>query len=208
MMDVLFDERDLQRLLTKDAEAVEKWFHAYSNTLYTFVYYRVCKDADMAAEVVQETFVQALRKIDNYDPQRGGMLTWLTYLCKNNIRKALRARRRHISYEQFWQEIDQYLLRAYELMATELLPDEIIEKQETAEFVRMTLANIPGNYKSVLTEHYYQQKALKEIAVSMGISEGAAKVMLHRARNAFKMTFLKLLKSLANPEVSGGNLYE
>jgi RNA polymerase sigma-70 factor (ECF subfamily) len=72
----------------------------------------------------------------------------------------------------------------------------------------MTLANIPGNYKLVLKEHYYQQKALREIAVSMGVSEGAAKAMLHRARKAFKAAFLRLLKSFDDPEISTGGVYE
>ncbi len=207
-MDTLFDQNDLARLLTRDAEAVKKWFHAYSDTLYTFVYYRVGKDSDIAGEVVQETFLQALRKITNYDSRRGSMLIWLTYLCRNNIRKALRSKYRHLSYEQMWQDIDRSLLHAYELIATEPLPDEILEKEETAEIVRMTLANIPGNYKSVLTDHYYQQKTLREIAVSMSISEGAAKAMLHRARDAFRVAFMRLLKSFDNPEISIGGLYE
>ena len=207
-MDTLFDQSDLQRLLSRDADAVEKWFGTYCDMLYTFAYYRVGKDADAAAEVVQGTFVQALRKIENYDSRRGSMSVWLTYLCKNNIKKALRARRRGISYERVWQEIDRSLVRAYELIATEPLPEEVLERQETAELVRMTLANIPGNYKLVLTEHYYQQKGLKEIAVSMGISEGAVKVMIHRAREAFKAAFLRLLKSFDGPEISAGDLYE
>jgi len=88
------------------------------------------------------------------------------------------------------------------------LPEEIMEREETGELVRMTLANIPGNYKQVLKEHYYYQKALKEIAKSREISEGAVKVMLHRARDAFRVTFLRLLKSFDNSEVSAGDLYE
>jgi RNA polymerase sigma-70 factor (ECF subfamily) len=207
-MDKLFDQSDIAGLLVRNAEAVDKWFHGYCDTLYTFVYYRVGKDSDVAGDVVQETFLQALRKIADYDPQRGSMLVWLTFLSKNNIKKALRAKRRHISYDQTWQEIDRYLLQAYELIATEPLPDEILERKETAELVRMTLANIPGNYKAVLVERYYQQKALKEIAVSMGVSEGAVRVMLHRARNAFKTAFLRLMRSLDNPEISRGGLYE
>jgi RNA polymerase sigma-70 factor (ECF subfamily) len=99
-------------------------------------------------------------------------------------------------------------LQAYEQIATEPLPDEILEREETVELVRMTLANIPGNYKVVLTEHYYHQKGLREIAVSMGVSEGAIKVMLHRAREAFKAAFVRLLKSFDNPEISTGGLYE
>ena len=57
-MDVVFDQSDVGRLLARDAEAVEKWFLTYSDTLYTFVYYRVGKDVDIAAEIVQETFVR------------------------------------------------------------------------------------------------------------------------------------------------------
>jgi len=49
-------------------------------------------------------------------------------------------------------------LRAFEQIATEPLPDELIEKAETAELVQMTLANIPANYKYVLKEYYYRLK--------------------------------------------------
>lgn len=207
-MGIIFDQSDMARLLIRDTEAVKKWFYAYSDSLYTFVYYRVGKDRDVAGEVVQETFLQALKKIADYDPKRGSMLVWLSFLSKNNITKALRDKHRHVSYEQVWQDIDRCLLQAYELIATEPLPDEVLEMEETAELVRMTLANIPGNYKEVLTEHYYQQKAIREIAVSMGVSEGAVKVMLHRARKAFKAAFLRLLRSLDNPEISTGGSYE
>lgn len=207
-MDMSFDQSDMAKLLSRDPEAVTKWFYAYSDSLYTFVYYRVGKDRDIAGEVVQETFLQALKKIADYDPKRGSMLVWLSFLSKNNITKALRDKHRHVSYEQVWQDIDRCLLQAYELIATEPLPDEVLEMEETAELVRMTLANIPGNYKEVLTEHYYQQKAIREIAVSMGVSEGAVKVMLHRARKAFKAAFLRLLRSLDNPEISTGGSYE
>ena len=158
--------------------------------------------------VVQDTFVEGLRKIGSYDSQRGSMMVWLTYLCRNHIKKALRAKHKHVSYEQMWQEIDRGLLRAYELIATEPLPDEVLEKEETAELVRMTLANIPGNYRSVLTERYHQDKALKEMAVGMGISEGAVKAMLHRAREAFRVAFVRLVKSGDRPDVVGGGWYE
>lgn len=205
-MDGFFCQDDLQKLNAWQPQAVEKWFNAYSDRLYTFAYYRVAKDSDLAAEVVQETFIQALRKIPDYDPKRGSMIVWLTFICKNKISRALRLKRKHISYDQTWQDIDRYLLHCFELIATEPLPDEVLEKQETAELIQMTLTNIPGNYKFVLTEHYYQHKKLKEISVSMGISEGAAKVMLHRARKAFKAAFLKLARSCQGPQLLGGDI--
>jgi len=79
-MDTLFGKRQLRRLVRKDPKAIERWFHAYSDTLYTFVYYRLGKDANLSAEIVQETFLKALKRIRHYDPKRGSMFAWLTYL--------------------------------------------------------------------------------------------------------------------------------
>lgn len=142
--------------------------------------------------------------MQKYDPNRGSMFAWLTLLSKNCVKQALRERGREISYDRIWQDIDSGLLTAFEQIATEPLPDEVIERAETAQLVQMTLANIPANYKHVLKQYYYQLKPPKEIAVSVGISEGAIKTMLYRARQAFKAAFLRLEKSFNNPDVLEG----
>ncbi len=201
-MNGLFPKSELRLLQQKDAKAMDRWVRDHADALYTFIFYRACKDADLAADVVQETFAEALKKLKKYDPNRGSMLAWLTTLSKNKIKKALRARRKHVSYEQAWLEIDTCLLRAYERIATEPLPHEILETKETAELVQMTLANIPGNYKHVLAQYYHHQKTIKEIAASLEISDGAVKALLHRARKAFKEAFLKLTDSMGGREIS------
>ena len=193
-MDDPFAEIDLKELKQRDPRAVAGWVRIYGDPLYTFVFYRVGRNADDAADVVQETFLKAFRQIEDYDPQRGSMLAWLTYLSKNIIKKALRARRRHLSYDQAWQGVDASLRKAYGLIATEPLPEDVLESQETAELVRMTLGSIPGNYKRVLTEHYYRQMPLKEIAAALGVSEGVVKALVYRARQAFKVAFVRLSK--------------
>jgi RNA polymerase sigma-70 factor (ECF subfamily) len=203
-MNTLFGKRQLKRLARGNTPAIEQWFNTYSDTLYTFVFYRVGKDPALAADIVQETFLDGLRRINLYDPDRGSMFTWLTYLSKNFIKRTLRERGREISYDRIWQDIDSGLLTAFEQIATEPLPDEVIEKAETAQLVQMTLANIPANYKHVLKQYYYQLKPPKEIAVSVGVSEGAIKTMLYRARQAFKTAFLRLEKSFNNPDTMTG----
>ena len=203
-MNTLFGKRQLKKLARGNTQAIEQWFNTYSDTLYTFVFYRVGKDPALAADIVQDTFLDGLRRINLYDPDRGSMFTWLTYLSKNFIKRTLRERGREISYERIWQDIDSGLLTAFEQIATEPLPDEVIEKAETAQLVQMTLANIPANYKHVLKQYYYQLKPPKEIAVSVGVSEGAIKTMLYRARQAFKTAFLRLEKPLNNPDTMTG----
>ena len=80
----------------------------------------------------------------------------------------------------------------YEQIATSPLPEEILQKQETIELVHMTLSNIPGNYQQVLEQHYFRKQSLKEMAQANQISEAAVKSLLHRARIAFKTTFLDI----------------
>ena len=203
-MNTLFGKRQLKRLTRGNVQTIEQWFYTYSDTLYTFVFYRVGKDSALAADIVQDTCLDGLRRIHLFDPDRGSMFAWLTYLSKNFIKRALREKGREISYDTIWQDIDSGLLTAFEQIATEPLPDEVIEKAETAQLVQMTLANIPANYKHVLKQYYYQLKPPKEIAVSVGVSEGAIKTMLYRARQAFKTAFLRLEKSLNNPDTMTG----
>lgn len=193
-MQELFSETELERLLQGDQRATEQWVSVYGSGLYTFVFYKVGMHADIAAEVVQDTFAGAWRKLTDFDPRRGSMMAWLTSLSRNRIKKALRTSRRSVTDIRILQETDGGLLRMYGLIATEPLPQEVLESQETADMVRMTLSGIPDSYKQALTEHYYNRTPLKDIAAAVGISDGAAKAMLHRARQAFKVAFLKLSK--------------
>ena len=186
------NESDVRFLRQREPAAVERWFIEHADALYTFVFYRVGRNEELACDVVQETFVTALGKIERYDPDRGTMRAWLTYTARNCIRKALR----HGRHCAFWEEIDEKLLAAYERIATSPLPEEAVSCRETAELVRTTLSSIPGNYRDVLARHYWRDEPIKEIARALGTTEGAIKSLLHRARLAFKTAFLTLSESL------------
>jgi RNA polymerase sigma-70 factor (ECF subfamily) len=195
-------ETDLARLRQRRPEAVERWFREHADGVYTFVFYRVGKDDDLAAEVAQETFVTALGRIGDYDPERGAMSTWLTYTARNCIRSALTRSKRHRAEAARWQAIDKALVAAYGEMEHAPLPDEIVEKHETADLVRMTLAHLPEDYREALTRRYCQQQPLEEIAASRGTTAVAVKSTLHRARLAFKAAFLTLAGSLETRSAS------
>ena len=48
------------RIRAGDPEALEAWFHRNKDALYSFVYFRVGGDADLAADALQSTFTVAL----------------------------------------------------------------------------------------------------------------------------------------------------
>jgi RNA polymerase sigma-70 factor, ECF subfamily len=192
MMEHGLDTFYLGQLRDREPDAVEKWFETFADCLYTYVFYRTDRDEQTAADVVQDTFLEALGRIEQYDPERGTMAAWLTTLSRNHITKALKAKGRFAAADH-WQSVDADLLARFERLATDPLPPEILEKRETKELVQMTLASIPGNYRTVLILYYHRGLSLHDIATRAKKSEGAVKVLLHRARQTFKEAFSRLV---------------
>ncbi len=183
---------DLHLLRRRDPDAVERWFLQYADALYTFVLHRVGKDEDLAADVAQDTFVHALKNIGDYRPERGSMFAWLTWTARNRIRRSLRVRRRFAPLIDAWDAADRELEKAAEAVDPRPLSRELLERRETEDLVQMALANVPFRYGKVLRRHYCHEQPLRQIAASEGMTEGAVKALLHRARLAFKAAFQAL----------------
>ena len=89
-----FAKRELKLLQRGDKNTLERWFNAYSDTLYTFIFYRVGKNHDKAVDIVQETLLTAMRQIERYDPEHSSMFIWLTRLSKSFIKNLISSRLR------------------------------------------------------------------------------------------------------------------
>jgi RNA polymerase sigma-70 factor (ECF subfamily) len=173
--------------------AIERFYDAHVDGLYTFVFYRVGRDAALAEDVVQETFALALAKRADYDPVRGSVGAWLTVLSRNVIRDHLRDHRR---VEQ-WERMDVSLAETFAAMADRPLPGEVLERAETRDLVHIAIANLPEQYRSALTRKYVDGESLETLARDLGISVDATKSLLARARRAFRDTFATVSAQLS-----------
>jgi RNA polymerase sigma-70 factor (ECF subfamily) len=196
-------EIDFHRLRRRDKEEVVRWFDNYSDPVYGFIFYRVGQDADLAGDVAQETFVTALETIHRFDPDRGEMFPWLTYIARNCIRKALRRRGKDRFLPDFWETVDHKLARAIVGIGSNSFTEELLARKETSELVRMALTNLPLRYQTALRRRYFEELSLHEIAALEGINEGAVKVLLHRARLAFRIAFETISVSILDGQGKG-----
>ena len=194
---------DFHRLRQRDKEEVVRWFDTYSDPVYGFIFYRVGRDADLAGDLAQETFVTALQTIDRFDPDRGEMFPWLTHIARNCIRKILRSQGRDDVLPDFWETVDHKLARAISSIGSNTFPEELLARKETSELVRMALTNLPLRYQAALRRRYFEDLSLHEIAAFEGINEGAAKVLLHRARLAFRTAFETISASILDGQEKG-----
>jgi RNA polymerase sigma-70 factor (ECF subfamily) len=175
-----------------DPGAIERFYDAHVDGLYTFVYYRVGRDTSLAEDVVQETFAIALSRRADYDPARGSVGSWLTVLSRNVIRDHLRAHKRSDELAQTWEKIDATLAQTFAAMAERPLPGDVLERAETRDLVHMAVANLPEQYRTALTRKYVDGETLETLAGEFGISVDATKSLLARARRAFRDTFATL----------------
>ncbi len=180
-----------------DGGAIERFYEAHVDGLYTFIYYRVGRDTALAEDVVQETFTVALSKQADYDPARGSVGSWLTVLSRNVIRDHLRAHQRSDELATTWERIDATLAQIFAAMVESPLPGEVLERAETRDLVHMAIANLPDQYRTALTRKYVDGETLEALAGELGISVDAAKSLLARARRAFRDTFATLSASFS-----------
>ncbi len=73
-----------------------------------------------------------------------------------------------------WRRIEE--LKEADAIAADLPSTELRLDLERA------VAALPETYRTPLLLHYYEDRPVAEIAARLGISEAAAKVRLHRAR--------------------------
>ena len=194
---------DFRRLCRREREEVVRWFDSYADPVYGFIFYRVGRDADLAGDVAQETFVTALETIDRFDHARGDMFPWLTYIARNCIRKALRRRSKDRGLPEFWETVDHRLSETLAEQVTNRIPEGLLEQKETAELVRMALTHLPLRYQVALQRRYFEDLSLHEMAALEKSSEGAMKALLHRARQAFRDAFETIATSCLEGDSEG-----
>ena len=175
-----------------DRAAITRFYDAHVDGLYTFVFYRVGRDASLAEDVVQETFANALTRQSEYDPARGSVGSWLTVMSRNVIRDQMRAHKRTDQLQATWERIDATLAQTFASMAVRPLPGEVLELAETRDLVHMAVAHLPEQYRKALTRKYVDGESLETLAGELGISVDATKSLLARARRAFRDTFATL----------------
>ncbi len=183
------------------SDALDAFYDAHVEGLYAFVFYRVGRDAALAEEVVQDTFLRALDGLDAFDAERGSILSWLCVLSRNVIRRHLTAAKRSQELLAMWDRIDDTLAQVFDALASTPMSDEIIERNETRDLVNMTVAHLPENYRLALERKYVAGDSLRDLARRLELTEDAAKSLLARARRAFRATFATLSQDAFGPQI-------
>jgi RNA polymerase sigma-70 factor (ECF subfamily) len=159
----------ITRLKGGEPGAVEELADSFGNRLLRGAFL-LCGNETEAEDLVQETFLQAMRSVQRFQG-RSSAYTWLYAILLNLTRRHLRERKR-IVYDDQWAE-------------REICPaDEVPSRQDarTASAALMkALGQLSGAHREVIVLRYFEEMKIHEIARQLGISNGTVKSRLHYA---------------------------
>jgi RNA polymerase sigma factor (sigma-70 family) len=182
------------------AQALERLCRAYWKPLYAYVR-RQGHNEHEAQDLTQDFFARLLAKgyLSLADPARGRFRTFLLTSLQNFLRNEWKRTQREkrgggqpiISLDATQAEAEYRLEPAHELS-----PDQLYERRWTVALLEQVLARLRLDYEANGSVPLFDQlKAFvwgdrntashAEIALQLGLSEGAVKVALHRLRRRF-----------------------
>jgi RNA polymerase sigma-70 factor (ECF subfamily) len=163
-----------------DAAAWRSWYADNFDRLAAYARWRCGGLADLADDVIQETWLTAVRRLRRFDPDRGPFFAWLCGIAANAARNAIRARRRQRNRTRPLVHTDDAPAGAPDPAAV-----------EKAERVAMALAELPEHYEAVLRAKYLDQLSVDAIAAQRNETPKAVESLLTRARQAFREAYQK-----------------
>jgi RNA polymerase sigma-70 factor (ECF subfamily) len=169
----------IEEFLAGKEENFEILMKKYLTSLFNFVLLFV-KDRQVAEDLVQESFVKVWKNLNRYDEKKK-FKTWLFTIAKHTAFDYLK-KKKAIPFAFFETEENPLL----EIPDDNLLPDEILHREDVNQLVKETLDMLPENYRTVLELYYMQELTLKEIAEVLERSYNTIKSQYARALLKFK----------------------
>ncbi len=179
-------ERDaemLERLRDGDNTAMAELYDRYFDRVYSLVFNQVDRNKEIAEDIVQETFLAALKSAKTFKG-RSSAYTWLCSIAYHKVadhyRRQSRERKRMVS------GIDVDTVDDEENPGRQPQPDSLIESAETRQVVNEALSRLPWDYRQVLILKYVEEMSVQEISQVMDRSPKSIEGLLTRSRKALQ----------------------
>ena len=149
-------------------QPVQELAASYQGSLFAAAF-NVCRNAQDAEDVVQDTFVQYYTSKKEFESEQH-IRAWLMRVAVNKAKNINRTfwRRNKISIEEYMETL------VFETPAAETLFETVMQ--------------LPEKYRIVIHLYYYEEYAVREIAQILKLSESNVKIRLSRGRAMLKET--------------------
>src|SRR5919112_4142943 len=152
--------------------AFEDFYRSHLRDVYSYAYYRVGNHHD-AEDLTEQAFLQAYRHFERARRESAGrpMRPWLIRIAHNLASNLYRDRSRR----------PEANIEAVEPPAHPHPTERVVEGREELRLLMRKLDGLPDERREALIMRFALGMDNREIARAMGKTDGATKVLLHRA---------------------------
>ena len=168
--EVLSDKKLLNSYLSGNRSAISQLIERHSRRVRDYIRMMV-KDNDVADDIMQETFIKAVRVIDSGRyTDNGKFLSWILRIAHNLVIDRFRAQKQN----RILNESEA----GYDLLGTIRLADNSVEDDMIAAQIdsdlRRLVDQLPAEQRDVVLMRYYSGMSFKEIAEHTDVSINTA----------------------------------
>ncbi|WP_302588082.1 RNA polymerase sigma factor [Alistipes senegalensis] len=167
---VLSDQVLLNHYLSGDRSAISQLIERHSRRVKDYIHMMV-KDRDVADDIFQETFIKAVRVIDEGRyTDNGKFLSWILRIAHNQVIDHFRAQRQNKSVSESEA--------GYDVLGTLKLAERTVEDAMVCEQierdVRALVELLPAEQREVVMMRYFSGLSFKNIAEQTNVSINTA----------------------------------
>jgi RNA polymerase sigma-70 factor (ECF subfamily) len=171
----------IRRILAGERQLFHELIRPCERAIY-FLLFSLLRNEAEAEDAAQETAIKVYLNLQNFrgDSQ---FRTWVLSIARNEGLGRLRKQgsRREDSLDAGTDEQTGDYTPAI-LTSWREVPLEALERKELGAMLREAIDGLPEIYRNVVQLRDIEEMDVRETAGALGISEGAVKVRLHRAR--------------------------
>jgi len=180
------DEELARRLQRREPEAMAALYDRFGRLAYSVIV-AIVRDASLAEDLVQETFIRVWNRVHAFEAGRGALGPWLLAIARNRAIDHLRSLSARMDRNAY--ELD---VREHPSLFVDMERDMV--NSDHGRLIQKALAKLNANQQKVIELAYYEGMSQTEMAERMGEPLGTVKTWVRTA--------LKILREELGPGVT------
>jgi RNA polymerase sigma-70 factor (TIGR02943 family) len=167
------------------------WVTNHADYLYSYAIMRI-SDIDLAKDLVQETFLAALERIDRFEG-RSSERTWLMAILRNKVIDVYRKKSNglmslphHLNGSRdsadFFEEDNGHWKDDFQPKAFGIEQDDVLSNKEIRLILEQCMKKLPGLWFTVFTMRHLDELTTEAICEHLKVSAQYLWVIIHRAK--------------------------
>lgn len=171
------DAADLALARSGDGRAFQALVERHSRAVFRLAF-RMTRNEQDAEDVVQETFLKAFRRLDQFE-DRAGFGSWLHRIAANCAYDALRSRGRRERHQAAPAGEEEDLMAG--VPSDDPTQDRLLFSDQVRQRVCAAMTRLSERERAAFVLRHFEQMTTREIAGALGLDEAAAKQSVFRA---------------------------